>query len=93
MSKKRRNHSPSFKAKVAIAALKGDRSLHELSQQYQVANNLISKWKRQLIDNSDQAFSSTSPNFLDKESEIKELHAKIGKISMENDFLSKALDR
>ena len=52
MSKKRRNHSPEYKSKVALAAIKGDKTLTELSQQYGINSNLIVKWKKQLIENS-----------------------------------------
>ena len=59
MSKKRRNHSPEFKVKVALAALKGDESLTALSQRYQIINsNLIVKWKKQLLEQSAEVFAS-----------------------------------
>ena len=58
MSKKRRNHSPAFKSKVALAAVKGDQTLSELSQQYGINSNLIVKWKKQLIEQSDEVFAS-----------------------------------
>jgi transposase len=56
MKRKRRNHSSSFKAKVALAALKGDRSLAELAEQFDVHPNQITDWKRQLSNNADQLF-------------------------------------
>jgi transposase len=58
MSKKRRNHSPEFKSKVALAAIKGDQSLTELSQQYGINSNLIVKWKKPLIEQSSEVFAS-----------------------------------
>lgn len=91
MSKKRRNHSPDFKAKVALAAIQGDKSVAELSQQYSVAQSQISIWKKQLLERSAEVFSSGKGLAPDRESEIKSLQAKIGEITMENDFLSKAL--
>lgn len=91
MSKKRRNHSPDFKAKVALAALKGDESLTTLSQRYQINSNLIVKWKKQLLDQSAEVFASGKGLAPDRESEIKSLQAKIGELTMEKDFLSKAL--
>jgi len=58
MSQKRRNHSPEFKAKVALAAIKGDQTLSELSNRYQINSNLIVKWKKQLLENSAEIFAS-----------------------------------
>ena len=93
MSKKRRNHSPEFKSKVALAAIKGDQSLTELSQQYGINSNLIVKWKKQLIEQSSEVFASCKGLAPDRESEIQSLQTKIGQLTMENDFLSKALGR
>jgi transposase-like protein len=91
MSKKRRTHSPDFKAKVALAAIKGDETLSELARRYQINANLIVKWKKLLLENSAEVFASGKGLAPDRESEIKSLQAKIGEITMENDFLSKAL--
>ena len=93
MSRKRRNHSPDFKSKVAIAAIKGDQTLSELARRYNINANLIVKWKKLLLDNSSEVFASGKGLAPDRESEIKSLQAKIGEITMENDFLSKALGR
>ena len=93
MSKKRRDHSPEFKSKVVLAAIKGDQSLTELSQQYDINSNLIVKWKKQLIEQSSKVFASGKGLAPDRESEIQLLQAKIGQLTMENDFLSKALGR
>ena len=91
MSRKRRTHSPDFKAKVALAAIKGDETLSELARRYQINANLIVKWKKLLLENSGEVFASGKGLAPDRESEIKSLLAKIGEITMENDFLSKAL--
>ncbi len=93
MSKKRRNHSPDFKAKVALAAIKGDETLNELSQRFGINANLIVRWKKQLLESSSEVFASGKGLAPDRESEIKALQAKIGEITMVNDFLSKALGR
>ncbi len=93
MSRKRRNHSPQFKAKVALAAIKGDETLSALASRHDIAANLIVKWKKQLLDSSADVFASGTGLAPDRESEIKSLQAKIGEITMENDFLSKALGR
>ena len=92
MSKRpRRNHAPAFKAKVALEALKGEQTIVELSQRFQVHPNQITEWKKQLLENATEIFSK------DKKAElgpnVKDLHAKIGQLSMENDFLSVALGR
>ena len=91
MSRKRRTHSPDFKAKVALAAIKGDETLSELARRYQINANLIVKWKKLLLENSGEVFASGKGLAPDRESEIKALQAKIGEITMENEFLSKAL--
>ena len=91
MSRKRRNHAPDFKAKVALAAIKGDETLSELARRYQINANLIVKWKKLLLDNSAEVFASGKGLAPNRESEIKSLQAKIGEVIMENDFLSKAL--
>ena len=92
MSKRpRRNHAPAFKAKVALEALKGDQTTVELSQRYQVHPNQITEWKKQLLEHAADVFSKDRK--VDQGSREKELHAKIGQLTMENDFLSGALVR
>ncbi len=91
MSRKHRTHSPDFKAKVVLAAIKGDETLSELARRYQVNANLIVKWKKLLLENSAEVFASGKGLAPNRESEIKSLQTKIGEITMENDFLSKAL--
>ncbi len=93
MSKKRRNYSPEFKSRVALAAIKGDQTLAELSRQYGSNGNLIVKWKKQLLEQSSEVFASAKGLAPDRESEIHALRAKIGQLTMENDFLSKVLGR
>lgn len=93
MSRKRRNHSPDFKAKVALAAIKGDETLSELAQRFGINANLIVKWKKQLLEQSSEVFASGNGLAPDRELEIKDLQAKIGEMTMVNDFLSKALGR
>ena len=93
MRRKRRNHSSSFKAKVAVAALKGEKTLAELAEQFDVHPNQIADWKRQLLDNADQLFGRSEKQAEDSEGKIKELHAKIGQLTMERDFLERGLER
>jgi len=92
MSKRpRRNHAPAFKAKVALDALKGDQTIVELSQRYQVHPNQITEWKKQLLEHAADIFSKERKT--EQGPSVKDLHAKIGQLSMENDFLSGALVR
>jgi transposase len=90
MKRPRRNHAPGFKAKVALAALKGDKTLPELSQQFDVHPNQITQWKAQLLERAAEIFNT------EREAagpDVKALHAKIGQLAMENDFLAYALGR
>ncbi len=87
----RRNHSPAFKAKVAIAAIKGDQTLAELAKRFDLHPNLIVQWKTQLVEQGAMAFDGGKPSPAGPD--IKELHAKIGQLALENDFLERALGR
>ena len=89
----RRNHSPSFKAKVALAALKGDKTLAELAQQYDVHPNQITQWKAQLLDGAADVFGQEKSDEMAPSVDIKSLHAKIGELTLENDFLEVALTK
>lgn len=88
--RKRRNHTPAFKAKVALAAIKGDRTLAELAQQFDVHPNQITTWRGQLLDGAAGVFGGGS---LAPAVDLQALHAKIGRLALENDFLSGALDK
>jgi transposase-like protein len=88
----RRNHTPAFKARVAIAAIKGDRTLAELAEQFDVHPNQITTWKAQLEGGAADVFGAgngTAPPAVD----VKLLHAKIGELTLENDFLEGALTK
>jgi transposase-like protein len=91
MTGKRRNHGAAFKAKVALAALKGDKTLAELATQFQVHQSQILDWKQRLVERADELFAREGR--VEPETDIKALHAKIGQLAMENDFLSGALGR
>ena len=90
----RRNHSPAFKAKVALAALKCEQTLAELAHLYEVHPTQVTSWKAQLLEGASGLFGSGSRA---KESapavDLKTLHAKIGELTLENDFLSGALGK
>ena len=93
MKRKRRNHLPGFKAKVALAAIKGDKTLAELSDQFDVHQNQIQDWKKQLLEQAESVFGSRQAHKAADEAQLKDLHAKIGELALENDFLAKALGR
>jgi transposase-like protein len=87
----RRNHSAEFKAKVAMAALVGDKTLSELSQRFEVHPNQITEWKRQLNERAAEVFSRADK--AEPPVDLKVLHAKIGQLTLENDFLESALTK
>ena len=91
MSKKRRNYSPAFKAKVALVAIRGDKTITQIANQFELHPNQVSKWKKIALDNLEPLFSGNC-NAFDKEAEktIKELHAKIGELTVEKDFFERA---
>jgi len=93
MRRKRRNHLPGFKAKVALAAIKNEKTLAELAEQFDVHQHQISDWKKQLLEQAETVFGSAQERKTADEAQLKDLHAKIGELALENDFLAKALGR
>jgi transposase len=90
----RRNHSAGFKAKVALAAIKGEKTLAELAQLHDVHTTQIAAWKAQLLEGAAGVFSRGSPvQPASASADLKTLHAKIGELTLENDFLSAALGK
>ena len=90
----RRNHTPAFKAKVALAAIKGEKTLAELAQLFDVHPNQITNWKAQLLDGAAAVFGSGAAGAEATPAvDLKTLHAKIGELALENDFLSGALSK
>ncbi|WP_256713924.1 transposase, partial [Klebsiella pneumoniae] len=82
----RRNHSPAFKAKVALAAIRGEQTLVELSQQFDVHANQIKQWKDQLLEGATGVFGDeTKAEPSGPTIDVKTLHAKIGELTLEND--------
>jgi transposase-like protein len=90
----RRTHAPAFKAKVALAAIKGEKTLAELAQQFAVHPNQVTAWKAHLVETASGLFgpgggaSEATPTV-----DVKTLHAKIGELTLENDLLSGALSK
>ena len=88
----RRNHSPAFKSKVALAAVKGEQTITELSQRFDVHPNQITQWKNQLLEQLPSVFEQGEKS-KEPSVDVKTLHAKIGELTLENDFLESALTK
>lgn len=92
--KKRVNHSAEFKARVALEALSGAHTIAELSAKHGVHPNMIAQWKRKAMEGLPELFARKGERQeAAKGAELKELHAKIGQLTVENDFLAKAFGR
>ncbi|MEX2517033.1 MAG: IS3 family transposase [Gammaproteobacteria bacterium] len=89
MRQKRRTHSPEFKAKVALAAVQGDLTMAELVKKFDVHANQITDWKKQLLDSAPDVFGKRAKKAEDAAETVQDLHAKIGQLTMENDFLER----
>ncbi len=94
MRRPRRNHSAKFKSRVALAALKSEKTLVELSEQFDVHANQITEWKNQLLNSAEGVFlTKAERRELESGPSVKDLRAKIGELTMEKDFLEGALGR
>ncbi len=91
MSKKRTQYKPEFKAKVALAALKNDETLAELSARFGIHPTMISNWKRALLDGAANIFDKGQKSRKQNEAQIEDLYRHIGQLKVERDFLSKKL--
>ena len=90
----RRNHSSGFKAKVALTALKGDKTLIEIAEQFEVHPTQVTEWKRQLLDRAADIFGvGSGVGNTDQVADLKVLHAKIGQQALEIDLLGGALTK
>jgi transposase-like protein len=86
----RRTHNPEFKARVALAALREDKTLAQLCEEFDLHVNQITEWRRQLVERAAQAFNGAA---LEPATDLVPLHAKIGQLTLENDFLERALTK
>jgi transposase-like protein len=89
----RRTHTPAFKAKVALAAIKGEMTLAQLAEHFDVHPNQITQWKVQLQESAANAFGPGGNTTPQSSVDVKSLHAKIGELTLENDFLEGALTK
>ena len=92
---KRRSFTPEFKAKVALEALHGELTSQQIASKYKITTGQVSTFKQQAIDNIKQGFESKKAKSkqTDEGPDVKSLHAKIGQLTMERDFLSEGLQR
>lgn len=91
---KRRRFTDQFKAKVALEALRGDKTIQEIAARHQVHPNQVSTWKRQAMAGLGAVFSNGADQaHRDHEAEVHDLHAKIGQLTVERDFLARGLKR
>ncbi len=88
MSMKRKQHSAQFKAQVAMAALSGEKTLAQLSSEYEVHPTMISTWKQELVKRAGELFERGKKQSGDAQKTIDELHRKIGQLQVERDFLA-----
>jgi transposase-like protein len=92
MKRPRRNHSPTFKAKVALTAIKGEQTLAQLAERFDVHPTQITQWKEELLHRAVEVFA-TAADQRGSAPDLKALHAKIGQQALEIDFLAGALGR
>ena len=90
----RRTHTPAFKAKVALSAIKGEMTLAQLAEHFDVHPNQITQWKVQLQEGASEVFGSAAGGAATTPSvDVKSLHAKIGELTLQNEFLESALNK
>lgn len=92
MSNKRKKYSPEFKAKVALAAIKNEETISELAARFGVHPTMIRNWKRALLDSAANVFDKGQKSKKHNDANVDELYKQIGKLKVENDFLSEKLN-
>ena len=89
--RKRRRFTAEFKARVALEALRGDKTIQEIAAKHQVHPNQVSAWKRRAVEGMSELFAAGDDGRASHEAEVQTLHAKIGELTVERDFLAKGL--
>ena len=92
MSNKRKQYNPEFKAKVALAALKNEETIAELSKRFGVHPTMISNWKKSLLEGAANIFEKGNKAKKQNETPVDDLYREIGKLKVERDFLSRKLN-
>lgn len=92
-SLRKKAHSAEFKFRVALAAVRGDKTMAELCHEFSIVSSQLHKWKKLLVENGAEVFKNTSSAQLSANSDVDKLHATIGRLKVENDFLERALGR
>ena len=93
MSQKRTKHSPEFKAKVVLAAIKNEETVAELSKRFSIHPTMVSKWKKALLDGASEIFTKPTKSKKNQDPQVDELYRQIGQLKVERDFLAKGLSR
>jgi transposase len=90
MSNRRKQYSPQFKAKVALAAIRGEKTVSELASQHEIHPTLVNNWKRHLSEQAGNVFEATegAKSTPDQQAQIDELYRQIGQLKVERDFLA-----
>ncbi len=91
MGKKRKTHSPQFKAKVALAATKNDETASQIASRFDVHPTMVSNWKRQMPEGAPDIFDKNHKSRKQAEAQTNELFQQIGRLKVENDFLTRKL--
>ncbi len=91
MGKRRKTHSPQFKAKVALAAIQNDETTSQLASRFGIHSTMVSSWKRQMLDGAADIFDKNNKSRKQAEAQTDELFRQIGQLKVENDFLSRKL--
>ena len=91
MSKKRKQHSPAFKAKVALIALANEETTTEIASRFEIHPAMVTKWKRDLLEGAFQVFEKGKKSDKKAQATVDELYRQIGKLKVERDFLSSTL--